>query len=178
MEKILRAAGIPSDVLQYNTLAPGQHTRVGDAKAKQLRDLIHKVGGQLHVDGVVTPFERVVSECVFASNALTQVGGSSPYQAVLGRTPELLPAPSVDAGDVDVPATSVGIHRTREIALQQMIEQSARDRILHARRAHTRVSGEQLELAIGQEVDFWRDNSDRDAGGWWRHGADRQRSQI
>eukprot|EP00971_Amphidinium_carterae_P293256 5822447-Amphidinium_carterae.1 len=38
--------------VRKHTLAPGQHTRIGDAKAKQVRDLIHKVGTQLHSDGL------------------------------------------------------------------------------------------------------------------------------
>eukprot|EP00971_Amphidinium_carterae_P081589 1613852-Amphidinium_carterae.1 len=37
--------------IRKHTLAPAQHPRIGDAKAKQLRDIIHRVGTQMHEDG-------------------------------------------------------------------------------------------------------------------------------
>eukprot|EP00971_Amphidinium_carterae_P332194 6466231-Amphidinium_carterae.1 len=65
-----------------------------------------------------------------------------------------------------MPETSAAVQRVREVALQQMIEQTARDRIMRARKAHTRVAAEQLELKVGQEVEYWRDQADKDVGGW------------
>eukprot|EP00971_Amphidinium_carterae_P039990 785004-Amphidinium_carterae.3 len=152
--------------IRKHTLAPSQHPRIGDAKAKALRDIVHRIGEQLHQDGHSPPFQRVIAEATFASNAMTTVGKATPYQAVLGRTPPLLPSTGIDADDSRGPDSSVAIHRTRELALQQMVEQTARDRILRARKAHTRVASQQLALEVGQEVEYWRETADKDVGGW------------
>ena len=64
------------------TSAPNQHTRVADRRIAVLRDALHKLSTQLHEEGLVVPFERMVHESVFALNALSSVNGCSPYTAV------------------------------------------------------------------------------------------------
>eukprot|EP00971_Amphidinium_carterae_P150402 2981991-Amphidinium_carterae.2 len=104
----------------------------------------------------------------FAGNALITVNGSSPYVAVLGRQPALLPDIANDAGDGDVSEHSTAVHRLREVALQSMIEHTARERIRRAKAAHTRPSGEQMELVLGQEVDYFRQDATagREVSSW------------
>eukprot|EP00971_Amphidinium_carterae_P180433 3578622-Amphidinium_carterae.1 len=70
----------------------------------------------MHEDGHDVPFVRIVAESTFASNALTNIVGSTPYQSVLGRTPPMLPSPNIDALDTGagMPETSAAVQRVRE----------------------------------------------------------------
>eukprot|EP00971_Amphidinium_carterae_P284250 5643936-Amphidinium_carterae.1 len=70
----------------------------------------------MHEDGHDVPFVRIVAESTFASNALTNIGGSTPYQSVLGRTPPMLPSPNIDSLDsgAGMPETSAAVQRVRE----------------------------------------------------------------
>ena len=74
------------------TAAPRQHTRIVDRKIAVLRDTLHKLGSQLDEEGLDVPFSRMLSDAVYALNSLTSINGCSPYTAVLGRMPALLPA--------------------------------------------------------------------------------------
>ena len=73
------------------TAAPRQHTRIVDRKIQVLRDSVHKIASQLSEEGLQVPFRRILAETTFALNALSSVNGLSPYTAVLGRVPSLLP---------------------------------------------------------------------------------------
>eukprot|EP00971_Amphidinium_carterae_P242348 4812008-Amphidinium_carterae.1 len=81
------------------TIAPGQHARVADRRAALLRDAVHKVEGQLYDEGISTPFTRVLADCVFCTNSLWTFDGASPYNALLGRQPHILPPPTALADD-------------------------------------------------------------------------------
>ena len=37
------------------------------------------------------PFESILAECVFCGNAMLTVNNSTPYNAVYGRVPHILP---------------------------------------------------------------------------------------
>eukprot|EP00971_Amphidinium_carterae_P246552 4896994-Amphidinium_carterae.1 len=110
------------------------------------------MGGQLHDEGFAVPFKRQLAEATFSGNALLAIGGATPYQALLGRQPAILPDISIDAHDLpNHPVDPVrSQHRVREIAVQSMVEHTA---------PHTRPSGEQQQLQLGQEVDFWRQDA-------------------
>ena len=70
-----------------------QHARYIERRGALIRDAIHRVEGQLEEEGVVgIPFECKLSEAVFCGNALLTVGGSSPYNALYGRVPRMLPS--------------------------------------------------------------------------------------
>ncbi|CAE7363144.1 RE1 [Symbiodinium sp. KB8] len=74
------------------TSAPNQHTRIADRRIAIMRDSLHKLSSQLQEEGLSIPFERMLCEMTFALNALTTVNGQSPYTAVLGRIPAILPS--------------------------------------------------------------------------------------
>eukprot|EP00971_Amphidinium_carterae_P061248 1212702-Amphidinium_carterae.1 len=80
----------------------------------------------------------------------------------------MLPDTRVDSDDRDarLGEQTEAVHRLREVSLQQVVEQSARDRIARAEKAHTRLAAQQHDLSVGQEVDFYRDQTDREASGW------------
>ena len=68
---------------------------------------------------------------VFAGNALLSYHEHSPYQAVFGGTPSMLPdaALSVDEPTGTLTLGSREHHRMREIAVNAIVECSAQDRI-------------------------------------------------
>ena len=55
------------------------------------RLLLHKTEDQCKREGISLSFRSLLAECFYMGNALTYIGGSSPYQAVYGRTPAMLP---------------------------------------------------------------------------------------
>ena len=74
------------------TRAKDQHARYAERRGALLRDAIHKIYSQLHEEGISLPFESVLSEATFSGNALITVGSHTPYNAVMGRVPRMLPS--------------------------------------------------------------------------------------
>ena len=64
------------------------------------------------------------------------------------------------------PGTLAHTHRLREVAIQAMIEGSARARLGRATNTRTTMAGQKLNLQVGEEVDFYREPSTKDAAGW------------
>eukprot|EP00971_Amphidinium_carterae_P341791 6480788-Amphidinium_carterae.1 len=146
------------------TVAPGQHARVADRRAALLRDAVHKIESHLYDEGITVPFVRVLADCVFCTNSLWTFDGASPYNALLGRQPHLLPPPAALADDTlsEAPQVARHTHRLREVAVQTIVEYTARSRLKRARDAHTRVAGEQLELKVGDKVEYFRESTSKD----------------
>ena len=104
--------------------------------------------------------DDIVAEACYAKNALINVHGSTPYIAVMGRHPHLLRdfdalgPPDDDEGGI----TGISRHcmRLREIALSQMIQGTAKDRMARAANSKTRLSLDRLELKPGDVVDIYR----------------------
>ena len=148
------------------TAAVGQHTRIVDRRTQVLRDTMHKVQSQLSEEGVQVPISRILAEAVYATNALTSVNGYSPFTAVLGRVPPMLPDVMAVADDTTGAPSSAHTHRLREIAIQAIVEGTARDRMKRALHTPTRMAGEELELRVGEEVEYFRPPENKDASGW------------
>ena len=155
--------------------APDQHARYVERRGKLLRDVIHRIDGQLQREGLTEiPFEFRLSEAVFAGNALVSVNNTTPYNAVYGRVPRLLPDINQSNSD-DAPADSDNVshpgllrhtHRLREIAVQQMVEGTARARLGRALKTKTLAPGEVEEYQVGEEVDYHRPPNNKDISGW------------
>ena len=78
--------------IRCHVRAKDQHARYVERRGELLRQTIHKIYSQLQEESMgEIPFESVLAEAVFAGNALLEVGGSSPYNAVYGRIPSILP---------------------------------------------------------------------------------------
>ena len=87
----LSAPGITSR--EKDQQGKDQHARYIERRGALLRDTIHSVEGQMQEEGLVgVPFESILAECVFCGNALLTVGGSTPYNALYGRVPHILPS--------------------------------------------------------------------------------------
>ena len=118
------------------------------------------------------PFEMVLAETVLANNLLTSIAGCSPYQAVYGRLPGIMsefePQSDLQLDDMGagVPGVSKHHHRLRELALDAMVNATARQRIERAMKARTRVTTESLELKKDDLVEFHRPPLSKDDSGW------------
>ena len=155
--------------IQKRTAAVGQHVRIADRRVQILRNTLHKISDQLASDGIAMPFARVLSESTFVINTITSIGGVSPYVAVFGRSPALLP----ELGPRDVLNDDRNDEcpiqhstRIRELAIQTITEQTARERLRIASRTPTRPAGEEMSFGIGDSVEYYREPSHKDISGW------------
>ena len=57
-------------------------------------------------------------------------------------------------------------HRLREIAIQEMVEASAKARLGRALNTKSTPAAQKMELKIGDEVDFYRSPATKDIPGW------------
>ena len=107
---------------------------------------------QATAEGMRCDFESILAESVLAKNCLVSIGSRTPYEAVYGRTPPLLgtleanPATSPDERDEG---------RLRELAVQSMVDATAKARLQRANKTKTRPAGELQELAVGDLVEFY-----------------------
>ena len=92
------------------------------------------------------------------------IGGASPYTAVLGRTPALLPdmqAPHDETGTV-----ARDSQRMREISIQKITETTSRDRVNRALRTITKPAGEEFRYQLGDEIEYWQEPTQKATSGW------------
>ena len=147
------------------------HARMIERHNKILRDVLHRISGQLEEDQVEVPDEVIVAEAMMVKNCTISVHGHTPQVALLGRQPALLqtlePESTALAEDGSgIAGISKHIHRLREVAVASMVAGTARNRLEIAEDSKTRPFGEGLELQIGDLVDFWRQPPNRDVSGW------------
>ena len=138
-----------------------------------LRRLLLRVESQLNAAGIIdVPLDMIVAECRLAKNLLISVGGYSPYQALYGRLPPIMaefePASETQLDDLSAgaPGVSRHHHRVREIAVQSMVDLTAKQRIERAMRARTRRATESLMSEPGDLVDIHRPPTSEDDSGW------------
>jgi len=151
-----------------------QHARIAERRGALLRDQIHRMDAQLKADGILDiPFKHRLTEAVFAGNALLTVNNSTPYNAVYGRVPKILPdinCPDAEhEEDVPKPGLIRHVHRLREIAVQAMIDGTAKARLGRAMHTRTLPAGEREGFQVGEEVDTYRAPGkfgQKDISGW------------
>jgi len=94
------------------------------------------------------PFEFILSESIFCCNALLAIRNSTPYNAVYGRVPNILP--SIDQiaepnhAQEPLPGLIRDSHRLREISVQAMVEGSATARLGRAMNTRTTMAAQHL----------------------------------
>ena len=155
--------------IEKRTAAVNQHPRIADRRVQILRGSIHKITTQLAHDGISMPFRRILAEATFVINAVSNTSGVSPYVAVMGRSPALMPelGPRATANDDrDQACPIVGAARVRELAVQTITEETARQRLRTALKTPTRPSGEEMEFKVGDSVEYFREPSNKDISGW------------
>ena len=149
--------------------ARGQQMPYIDKRSQFMRRLLNTILDQLKDENMSVPVGHIVSEAQFVSNAMLSVDNYTPYNALYGRTPRLLPNMNMvdNAGNFEeVNGTLRNVHRLREISIMSMVQESAKTRVQEALNTRSRTSGQALDLKPGELVDFYRPPSSKDASGW------------
>ena len=72
--------------------APGQHARFIERRGALLRESLNRIQSDLRRQGIEgVPFPYILAEAVFCGNALLSVNNTTPYAALYGRVPNILP---------------------------------------------------------------------------------------
>ena len=101
-DSLLTAVYFDQRGIQYNNRGVDQHTRGLDRRTQLFRLVLNTMDSQLEAEGLISiPFKHRLSDAVFAGNALISVNRSTPYNAVYGRCPHLLPDLRSVADDED-----------------------------------------------------------------------------
>ena len=143
--------------------AKEQHCGLVERHNQILRAQLHLLDDQSNVEGLAVPFSVVLSESVFAKNALFRCGNASPYEAVFGRVPPLLSVVGEETGEALADRDAA---RVRHLALGSMIQATADQKARTADNTKTRRAGQLLELQTGDLVDFFRKPISKDSTGW------------
>ena len=141
--------------------APSQHAHIIERRGAVLREQWHRSKSQMQEEGLNVDNDLLLSECIMAGNCLVAVGGTTPYNALFGRQPGILPELPALAGHGGRDA-----QRVREIAVQQMVEGTARAKVQRAMRTATRPTAEDKDFKVGDSVEFYRPPSSKDTPGW------------
>ena len=149
--------------IQLSFRAKSQHCTMVERHNEILRRQLHLIEDQTNSEGFAASFDMILSEAVFAKNALFQVGNASPYQALFGRVPPLLSVMSEESGENITDRES---SRLRQIAISTMIQATAEQKAKIASQTKTRRAGELLELDLNDMVDFYRKPMTKDGHGW------------
>ena len=174
-ETAIQASAETLDYMSRNTInyvprAKGQQVPYIDRRGALVRGIINKMVSQLKVEKIKVPFEQVLAQATFASNALLTVNQSTPYNAVYGRVPKILP----DINQPDAPnegvLSSPGLirhtFRLREIAVESMVQETAKVRAERALNTRSLPAGQREDYKMGERVDFYRPSSTKEASGW------------
>ena len=148
--------------------APGQHARLVERRQALLRDMLHRIDTQLQADGVLhrIPLSQRLSEATFAGNALISINGATPYSAVYGRVPTILPDLNSALPDgVGHDAQTRDVNRVREASVQAIVEATSRARIQRALNTRT-INAAEMKFELGMEVEYFREPSNKDTSGW------------
>ena len=156
--------------IEYIPRAKGQQIATIDRRLALQREAIHKAVEQLKVEGMKIPFLQVLNDTTFASNILLSVNGMSPYMALYGRVPALLPPPTMSEAEneniLGAPGTIRHSLRLREIVTEAMVQATAAMRAQRAMQTRTLSAGQSREYKTHDLVDFYRPPNNKDICGW------------
>ena len=136
-----------------------------------IRRCLQTTEQQLVKEGLKAPFEQALQMVFFMHDSLTVINNSTPYQALLGRQPAMLhPLEGGHSGQVESQSrleTNTRHHaRVREIAAMNIIEATARARLVRADKHNTRLAAERLQFQPGYLCDIWFEPANKDQTGW------------
>lgn len=152
--------------------AKDQHARFAERRGALLRDVICRIQTQLKFEGMQDiPMTSILSDAVFCGNAMLSVNGSTPYNAVYGRVPSILPSiqqiEEPNAANLPEPGLIQHTHRLRELSVQAMVEGSVAARLGRTVNTRTTIDARHMGLKNGDEVDFYKEPSQKDVSGWY-----------
>lgn len=159
--------------------APRQKAWLVERHNEILRQALHRVESQIKEESLCCTFEICLATVTFMHNSLIVIGKSTPYQALLGRQPAMLPplAGGMVKHDMSLAPESRIINelsgagqrhiaRVREIAAAQIIESTALSRMTQADKGKTVPALERHENEVGDLVDIWFEPQHKEAPGW------------
>ena len=157
--------------------APRQKAWLVERGNEILRQALHKTETQLLQEDLTSiSVECTLAMVTFMKNSLTVIGTSTPYQALLGRQPLILPPQEGGTTAQQNGGTAVecnrgftdGKHqaRVREIAAINIIEANAKSRLDRASNSNTRAALELTDFSVGDVVDIWFEPVHKDMRGW------------
>ena len=151
--------------------APRQKAWIVERHNALIRNGAHRTEQQLIKEEVRCTFEQVLAIVTFMKNALTVINSSTPYQALFGRQPAMLPPlegghPGQVLAQSRVETNSKNEARVREVAAINIIEATAEARLERVDRYNTRGAMELQDLKPSDIVDIWFEPSTKDMVGW------------
>ena len=156
--------------IELRSKARNSHAHVIERRNELLRQQYHRIRSQANHEGLNVTKVQLLDESLFACNAMLAVHGTTPYEALFGRTPQLLRDLSTSSGpaldDLSGGRCSRHIHRLRETSLTKIIQGHAEERLRIADRSRTRPAVQTLDLKPGDLVEFYRDPPNKDVSGW------------
>ena len=128
--------------IKLQVRAPHQHARFVERRQALLGEVLRRGDSQLVDEGLLAnnkkgpiPFKYRLEQATTAGNALISVNNTTPYNAVYGRQPSLLPDlnlridPKLDPRDTPLPGLIRDSQRMREIFVQKMVEGTTEARV-------------------------------------------------
>ena len=152
--------------------APRQKAWIVERHNAIVRETLQKTESQLVRDNIKLPFVQILAIVMFMKNALTVINTSTPYQAVLGRQPAMLPpleGGHVQEYDDETQGPNSELRhqaKVRELAAINMIEVLAKWRIQRASKSRTRGAMNLKEINQGDIVDLWIKPEKKGVEGW------------
>ena len=149
----------------------GAHVRMLEKHHDYLRQLYLRVREQCAEEGINVTKELLLGICIVAKNSLFTVGNSTPMQAVFGRQPAILP--NLEQGDALLDDSGVGPDgisrnsiRIREIACEEMLQVTSKERAERASRSKTRRAVQLEKYEVDDKVEIFRAPANKDTSGW------------
>jgi len=109
--------------IELEIRAKGQHARMIERRGAVLRHSMHTTWSQLTKENITITFKQLLAQCLFAGNALTNIGGGTPYNARLGSQPAMLPD-LMALQDTNEPLIQIN-NRIRQVSLEKIITATA-----------------------------------------------------
>ena len=149
----------------------GAHVRMLEKHHDYLRQLYLRVREQCAEEGINVTKELLLGICIVAKNSFFTVGNSTPMQAVFGRQPAILP--NLEQGDALLDDSGVGPDgisrnsiRIREIACEEMLQVTSKERAERASRSKTRRAVQLEKYEVDDKVEIFRAPANKDTSGW------------
>ena len=145
--------------------APHQKAWLVERHNALLRSALHKAETQALKESLCVSFTTVLGLVTFMHNALTCINNHTPYNALLGRQPHLLPP--LEGGYFGSELSVRGqnrLARVREIAAIAIIEATAKARLNRGDYHKQVVAQERSEFSPGDLVDMWYEPPNKDTG--------------
>eukprot|EP00959_Pyramimonas_sp_CCMP1952_P349565 7324336-Pyramimonas_sp.AAC.1 len=145
--------------------ARGQHATTIEARNGIPRRLLHVMVAQLHRLDIPLVFTQLLHEAWFAANAFTFYSEVSPYSALFGRPPAMLPDLPVLDHEQPTEASDHSREQTvRRVCIEATTQATAGAKTNRELRTKTTITGQRY-YDEGDRVDYHRPTTTKDDWG-------------